>query len=161
MSCHDIGRGMNEVVRMIITQYDRECISRETATKLIATCRAAVYWCDGNEGEAVDYIRRCRCGKCLRMIPKGEKLISLWSLGYSFISKPGDGDIVDTLRLASDGLCETCFDNIITMFYSEIDLDELKERIILDLKPEEYLSEGEHQEKNNMLKWVRSTEWYD
>ena len=74
MSCHDIGRGMNSVVRVVIGLYDNEEISSDAAIRIIRACARGVNWCDGNSYEAVDYIRRCRCGKCLRMIPKGEKL---------------------------------------------------------------------------------------
>ena len=41
-------------------------------------------------------------------IPKGEKLFSLWDLPYEYINK----DIPEKARLASDSLCEICFNEI-------------------------------------------------
>ena len=59
MSCHDIGRGMNEVVKTTIELYDAKAIDINATKKIIASCAAAVNWCDGNEYEATAYIRRC------------------------------------------------------------------------------------------------------
>ena len=125
MSCHDIGRGMNEVVRLTISMFDKEEISKEAAIKIIATCRIAVNWCDGNSTEACDYIRNCRCGKCLKLIPKGEKLISLWDIPDRQIpGKIGSGLVFsrnrineDDLRVATDKLCEECFDRLVPQYY--------------------------------------------
>ena len=62
MSCHDIGRGINTIVERIIELYDEGKYSTETACDLIATSRKGVHWCDGNEDEAVECIRRCSTG---------------------------------------------------------------------------------------------------
>lgn len=157
MSCHDIGRGLNEVVRMTITQYDKGEVSHEAAVKIIATCKVAVNWCDGNGYEAIDYISRCRCGKCLKMIPKGEKLFSLWDLPYAY----RESDIMEKARMATDSLCEECFDKIMPEYCSDNDNTEtLKEKIIKNNEdhPERYLSEGEHKNHNNGCEWVRETD---
>ena len=51
MSCHDIGRGLNEVVRMTISLYNSKRIGLKEAKSVIATCAEAVNWCDGNSYE--------------------------------------------------------------------------------------------------------------
>ena len=77
MSCHDIGRGMNTVVRTTITLFDEGKITLESARAIIVSCRKGVHWCDGNEGEAISYISECICGKCMKKAEKGEKLFHL------------------------------------------------------------------------------------
>lgn len=74
-SCHDIGRGMNEVVKTTIELHDAKDIDINAAKKIIASCAIAINWCDGNEYEATAYIRRYRCGKCLKMIPRDKNCI--------------------------------------------------------------------------------------
>lgn len=66
MSCHDIGRGMNSVIEVVIGLYDDGKISHESAGKIIKACRMGVHWCDGNEGEAIDTLAFTRCGVCLQ-----------------------------------------------------------------------------------------------
>ena len=77
MSCHDIGRGLNSVVGVVITLYDEGKLDIETARTIIVACRKGVHWCDGNEDEAVMRLRTCRCGKCLKVVKKGEELLPL------------------------------------------------------------------------------------
>lgn len=60
MSCHDIGRGMNSVVKVVLGLYDQEKFDRDTARLLFAACRKGVHWCDGNEDEAIASLRGCR-----------------------------------------------------------------------------------------------------
>ena len=118
MSCHDIGRGMNEVVKTTIELYDAKVIDINATKKLIASCAAAVNWCDGNEYEATAYIRRCRCGKCLRMVPKGEKLYSVWNVSNNV---PDCYNIDKKAGIATDGLCAECFDEVISKHCSDPD----------------------------------------
>ena len=75
MSCHNIGRGMNYVVKNVIKMYDTGELTLEAARKIIAAARRGVNWCDGNEYEAVEIIRRCRCGRCLKKMEAGAPLI--------------------------------------------------------------------------------------
>ena len=160
MSCHNIGAGLNEVVRMTISLFDKEQISRESAKKIIATCRVAVNWCDGNEGEATEYISNCRCGNCLKLVPKGEKLYSTWDLPRDFRMEK---DIDEgRLRIAYDGLCEECFDDVINPFCDEeYDTEKLKKYIEDNTDVDCYTSEGEHPKSNNGYRWVRGTDWFD
>jgi hypothetical protein len=106
---------MNAVVRRTITLFDRKEIALEPAKKIIASCAKAVYWCDGNEYEAVDFISHCRCGECLKLIPKGEKLYSIWDVT---VPKQSSRDhwIFETknkLELVTDGMSEEWFDHYI------------------------------------------------
>ena len=105
MSCHDIGRGMNSVVRTTVTLMDEGKISKEAAKTIICCCKQSVNWCDGNEGEAIDYISGCMCGRCLKLVPEGEKLYSVYDVARDF---PDYYHLDD--NLATDGLCEECFD---------------------------------------------------
>lgn len=160
MSCHDIGRGMNEVVRMTISLFDKGEISRESAVKIIATCGAAVNWCDGNEGEAIEYINRCRCGKCLRLVHGGEKLYSVLDLPYNF--KENRRIDPDRLRIVSYGLCEECFDPVLRPFCDGMySVDDLKKYIEERYDIKDFTSEGEPPAYNNGCKWVRGTDWFD
>lgn len=162
MSCHDIGRGMNAVVRRTITLYDRKEIALEPAKKIIASCAKAVYWCDGNEYEAVDFISHCRCGKCLKLIPKGEKLYSIWDVT---VPKQSSRDhwIFETknkLELVTDGMCEECFDHYIPeVCDSDLDLEAMKRKIEED-GPDSVISEGKEREHNNGDIWGTDSYWY-
>jgi hypothetical protein len=163
MSCHDIGRGMNYVVRRTITLYDQKKIALEPAKKIIASCTGAVYWCDGNSDEAINFIRRCRCGKCLKLVPKGEKLYSIWKLPYptykghyEWLSK-----IEEELELASDGLCEECFEQYMPSFCDgELDLEAMK-RELEEKYPQYAISEGKYPIDNNGYFWREDEYWYE
>ena len=113
MSCHNIGEGMDSVVEKVISLLDDNKISTEAAREIIAACRKGVYWCDGNEDEAIECIRECRCGYCLKKIERDQKqLLFLWDLDFMSYKLFIDEDILDcgNIALASDGLCEDCFD---------------------------------------------------
>ncbi len=67
MSCHDIGRGMNSVSKVVLDLYEEGKVAGESAIKLINACRKGVYWCDGNEEEAVEeVVERGYCGLCFK-----------------------------------------------------------------------------------------------
>ena len=65
MSCHNIGRGLNEVVRKVLVEYDAGLIPYESAIRILHQCARSVHWCDGNEYEATACMYD-RCGRCLR-----------------------------------------------------------------------------------------------
>lgn len=118
MSCHNIGRAMNSVVDAIISLYDNNEIDLEAARKIIAAARKGVHRCDGNEYEAIESIRECRCGRCLRNLDANEPIYSVWAVSdavhnkYNILDK--DPDI-----LASDGLCLSCFDLVINRYTND------------------------------------------
>ncbi len=96
MSCHDIGRGMNFVAKLISEMYDTGEISRETAVKIFRRLQKGVHWCDGNEYEAIACISN-RCGICLKELEEGEVLY------------PPHFEIKEEhLEAATDYLCEEC-----------------------------------------------------
>ena len=68
MSCHRIGLGMNSVVEKSIEMFENEEIGLNACKKIIVACRNGVYWCDGNEDEAIACIIDCYCGNCLRKL---------------------------------------------------------------------------------------------
>lgn len=159
MSCHSIGKGINAIVRRTITLYDRGEIAFEPTKKIIATCANAVNWCDGNEYEALDYILKCRCGKCLKLIPCGEKLYSLYDLPKPYKKEPYI--ICDELEMASDVMCENCFDQYMQRYSDEIGaVEEMKKYI--ENTSDEYLSEGAHPACNNRFyPWGEPECWYE
>ena len=65
MSCHNIGHGLNEVVRKILIEYDTGLIPYEPTFRILQQCAKSVNWCDGNTYEATACMYD-RCGRCLR-----------------------------------------------------------------------------------------------
>ena len=153
MSCHDIGRGMNEVVKTTIELYDAKAIDINAAKKIIASCAVAVNWCDGSESEATAYIRRCRCGKCLKMIPKNEKLYSVWDVSNTV---PDRYNIEEKAGMAADGLCAECFDEVISKHCDDPDAGK-REMEYIESHFEEgmYKSEGKYPDHNNGYNWPK------
>lgn len=142
MSCHDIGRGMNSVVRTTITLMDEGKVSKSAARVIVNSCAKGVNWCDGNQDEATEYIRRCLCGRCMKKVPKGEKLYSVWDVSMDV---PNRYDV--DKDLASDGLCEECFDLVLNS-HCQDDEAGPRERAQIEShsKEEDYTSTGEYNE---------------
>lgn len=151
MSCHDIGRGLNSVVRRTITLYDEGKVSAEVTKEIINACAKGVHWCDGNEDEATAYIRDCRCGNCLKIVPKGEKLYSVWSLPLNHPSKTKVGRL--DKELACDKLCEDCFPLVVGTLGDTEFVDTIRQDIEQYMGPERLMSSGEHPEQNNGYSW--------
>lgn len=120
MSCHDIGRGMNNVVSHVMDLYRAGRLDKRTAKELITVARKSVYFCDGNEGEAVRCMERT-CGCCLRDAAVDEELINIYERGI------GDGlneDQIDKMitdprnfqdiefQSCSLWVCPSCFERI-------------------------------------------------
>lgn len=150
MSCHDIGREMNSVVRTTVSLMDQGKISKDAAKTIISSCAQSVNWCDGNSYEATDYIRRCMCGYCMKLIPAGEKLYSVYDVSYDV---PDQYDIED--HLATDSLCENCFDLVLNAHCKDPETG-IRERKYIEehQKPENYISTGKYANHNNGCRWV-------
>lgn len=147
MSCHDIGRGMNSVVQVVLEMMDDGEIDKLSAKKIIHACAKDVHWCDGNEDEATASMVRCRCGNCMETIPKGEKIFSWRYTTNKTYEKMLDWQEQEGHLLASEGLCEKCFDQIINeACQDENAASREKEYIIdrFDYDKETYLSTGEY-----------------
>ncbi|WP_304425972.1 hypothetical protein [uncultured Adlercreutzia sp.] len=113
MSCHNIGEGLNTVVKVIIDLYDKKEIGYPAAKQLIYTCRKAVNWCDGNEYEAVACIYETRCGNCLKPVEEVGELECYW---FDDRAKGPDGWNLQRKigQLVAHGyLCKQCMDEII------------------------------------------------
>ncbi len=140
MSCHDIGRGLNSVVKKIIELLENNNISKEAAKEIIIACRKGVHWCDGNEEEAIECIRRCYCGNCMERIEAGKPLYSVYDVSWDM---PDRYNIKKNFNLATDGLCEDCFIKIINQHCSD---EKAAEKEIVYIKEkcteDEYISEG-------------------
>ena len=160
MSCHNIGRGMNEVVRVVFWLYDKGEINEHAARAITATCAKAVNWCDGNSGEAIDYIYECRCGRCLSMVPKGEGLYPVLDIPEHKII----WEVLDEENLVTDRLCTTCFDLVVEKYYDEIESGQAARQLIEkynERSPEEFISTGEYAARNNGCRWVRKPDWFE
>ena len=74
MSCHRISLGMNSVVEKSIEMFENEEIGLNACKKIIVACRNGIYWCDGNEDEAIACIIDCYCGNCLRKLHQEHRI---------------------------------------------------------------------------------------
>jgi len=131
MSCHDIGRGMNNVLETVIDLLDNNEISKDAALKIAHVLRESVNYCDGNEDEAVESILYCRCGFCLRKKDETQKLYDLYQVSKNVIY-----DRWDILRgynnsYAHWNLCKNCFDTFINNFTKDEKAGE-QERKLMD-----------------------------
>ena len=108
MSCHDIGAGLNTVSVKVLQLYDEGKLETDIVKDLLRTIKKGVHWCDGNEYEAVECFKGCRCGRCLK---KADELHELdeTSVGYNEFF-----DIIDDKEngIITDGFCKDCFDEI-------------------------------------------------
>ena len=150
MSCHHIGRGMNCVVRTVVSLMDKNKISKDAAKTIIHCCADSVNWCDGNFGEAIDYIRRCMCGRCMKRVPAGEKLYFVYQVSDDV---PNRYHLID--HLASDGLCEDCCEIVLAEHCKDAAAGERERKYIEEnYDSEEYISTGEYENHNNGCRWV-------
>lgn len=150
MSCHDIGRGMNNVVRTVIKLLDEGKITKEAAKTLIRSCANSVHWCDGNEYEATDYIERCMCGRCMSVIPKGKPLYQTSQIRYDLQSKYSLWNVV-----IPGGVCEDCFDEFVQeAFHGDLSPEEVKAGIMECGDESAYKSSGEYEDSNNGFRWI-------
>ena len=138
MSCHSIGRGMNSVVNKVLEMYDAEELTGDATKKIIAKARKGVRWCDGNQWEAVASMRRSRCGRCLKEMPSGTPLYSVWKISVQ-------RNILDQFPdeiLASDGLCLECFDIVVNRALDDDEAGARERKYIEEqFEPEEWQAE--------------------
>lgn len=151
MSCHDIGRGMNQVSKEVMTLYDAGEINFKAAKKLLLVTGWAVNWCDGNQGEAHTYYSRCTCGSCLKRVEKGQKLYSIYHISNEVKNY---WNIDRKYELVGDRLCQECFDRILNDYCKDPAAGERERKYIEShYQPEEYVSEGEYSCWNNGYPW--------
>lgn len=144
MSCHSIGHGMNSVVKKVLELYDSGEVGMDQTRTLIAACRKGVNYCDGNEYEATECMDSCRCGRCLKTFVKGERFFSLYDVSDE-ISRRQMREIVNNNNspLATDSLCEECFDDVINTFCNDETAGEReREYIVRHWSEDHYTSEG-------------------
>lgn len=91
MSCHNIGKGMDSVAKIVIQMYVNNEITKDAALRLFRALRDGVNWCDGNSYEATESISKILCGRCLKQFTEGEKPSSLWD-AEDVISEKAGGD---------------------------------------------------------------------
>lgn len=110
MSCHDIGRGLSSVVKVILEKLDSGEISVNTARDLLYACRKGVHWCDGNENEAMIQMHQMRCGYCLKKLSEGDTIYSLYDIPHSFENNHHQEIRAIDAMIADYFLCSECFD---------------------------------------------------
>ena len=103
MSCHNIGHGLNEVVRKVLVEYDAGLIPYESAFQILKQCTKSVYWCDGNEYEATACMYD-RCGRCLW------KGLPMFRLGILY----NDREVLELVKkeVVDYHLCQDCIDKL-------------------------------------------------
>lgn len=103
MSCHNIGHGLNEVVRKVLVEYDAGLIPYESVFRILQQCVKSVYWCDGNEYEATACMYD-RCGQCLR------KGLPMFRLGILY----NDREVLELVKkeVIDYHLCQDCIDKL-------------------------------------------------
>ena len=113
MSCHEIGHGMNSVVEEVVVLYDAGEIALEPAKKIIYKARRGVWFCDGNEYEAVECIED-RCGYCMKKAEPGKRLYNVYATKSYQSDYSGGRERLKKLdgRLAHTYLCASCFDKL-------------------------------------------------
>ena len=152
MSCHDVGRALNNVVREVMTLYDEGRLDADCAKRVVSRCASSVHWCDGNENEATDYIRKCVCGRCFRKLPKGEPLYSIWEVSGDVLKRY---DILDENGndLPTDGLCTECFDIVINHHYGDENAGARERAYISEHSTNGFVSTGAYKDNNNGYRW--------
>ena len=141
---------MNSVVRTVVSLMDEKKISKDAAKTIIRCCANSVNWCDGNSSEATDYVRRCMCGRCMKRVPAGEKLYSVYQVSDAVKNRYHLDD-----HLGSDGLCEECFDIVLAEHCKDAATGERERKYIEEqYDSEDYISTGEYENHNNGYGWV-------
>lgn len=111
MSCHDIGRGMDSVTRVVAEMYINDEITKEVAFRLFRALRKGVNWCDGNEYEATASISGVLCGRCLKVFEDGDDVIEVWDTiadlhGKVYHSRDGGNKYVEQFEELYKAVCE-------------------------------------------------------
>ena len=103
MSCHNIGSGLNEVVRKVLVEYDAGLVPHESAFRILQQCAKSVNWCDGNEYEATACMYD-RCGRCL------QKGMPMFKLGVLYDNQ----EVLERVRKEAIDyhLCQDCIDKL-------------------------------------------------
>lgn len=80
MSCHNIGRGMDSVTKVVAEMYIKKEITKDIAFRLFHALKKGVHWCDGNEYEATASLKDLLCGRCLKQFGDSEHSVNVWDM---------------------------------------------------------------------------------
>lgn len=130
MSCHSIGHALNFVEMKIVELYESGCFNRETLRELLAVCRDAVGYCDGNIDEATEHLDSFYCGRCLTKRSHGEPLYTIWNttIGWRPIQKYCDEQSVSVVGMS---MCSCCFSQTLSdLGLSEAEIEREKEQAV-------------------------------
>lgn len=130
MSCHNIGKALNSVEICAIELYEAGKIEREVLREILAACRDAVVYCDGNYDEVTEFLDARYCGACLSKRVAGEPLYTIWNtrLGWRPIQKYCDEQAVSVVGMS---MCSRCFSQMLSDFgLSEAAIKREKEQAV-------------------------------
>lgn len=96
MSCHDIGRGMDSVAKVVASMYIKKEITKDVAIRLFKALRSGVNYCDGNEYEAVESLSELLCGCCLEQFTKTNAPLYIWDELDEYYSKFEKGEEISS-----------------------------------------------------------------
>lgn len=96
MGCHRIGLGMNSVIKETLDMFENEEIGLNACKKIIIACKNGVYWCDGDENDAIIGMDEY-CGNCLRRFSVDE-LIKMNNNSYFVVR---------------NYICKECYDYLV------------------------------------------------
>lgn len=118
MSCHENGRGMASLARVLLDLYDQGCEDLETAKKLLQATINGVNWCDGNYYEAEESLAG-RCAVCLKKTDSPETELvfgNRYSAKISGVSDAEEDEFVSELycsrKILTDILCKECYEQL-------------------------------------------------
>ena len=89
-------------------EYDKGCLSYDSAHRIIKQCRNGVHYCDGNEYEALEAFEEQ--GRCTWCFEKKETILDIWDLpeGYPSFSWDTIHRIFKEDKLLGNYVCAEC-----------------------------------------------------
>ena len=122
MSNHSVGHSLNDYfTEEVIDLYDNQKLDYESMLKLFNAMRSVINCEDGNYEEAIECIRRSRCGKCMKKMQSGEPLYSLYSTRMCCSARMRNDYYKLEEQLVSDSLCTECFDTLVNEYEGNFD----------------------------------------
>lgn len=110
MSCHEIGNGLNDIVKHVLNIYDNGNLRKEIAKSIIAECVDITKKYDGNSDEClICFKEQNRCSCCLNKVREIEL--------YSYNNIPNVAEsVMQKEWLGEDAVgltvCRSCLSNI-------------------------------------------------
>jgi hypothetical protein len=135
MSCHEIGRGVDVIMRQVLDMYDEGKISKEAALEMVKKFPKAVHWCDGNEDEAQRTLTLTHCAACLHKYEEDDEIMCVDVLdSRSYDINISEFRIIDAWYESMEkndfngrSLCRSCFNKFFDSLIATDDMKKLLE----------------------------------